>query len=109
MPPARAPAQPKNPHDYKPSKWRTAALALRVILAGSVAYARTLDFAFVWDDHCTIGKHLEIHGWSDVVRIWTLPFDTLLNDAKLKRTYFRPATLFSLAVDHALSPGNPRL
>jgi tetratricopeptide (TPR) repeat protein len=27
----------------------------------------------------------------------------------LKRTYFRPATLFSLALDHALSPGNPRL
>ncbi|HEV8128844.1 MAG TPA: hypothetical protein VGQ14_04240, partial [Candidatus Eisenbacteria bacterium] len=109
MPPARAPTQPKKPQDHKPSRLRTAALALLVVLAAVVPYARTLDFGFVWDDHFVIGKHLEIHGWSDVVRIWTLPFDTLLGDEKLKRTYFRPATLYSLAVDNALSPGNPRL
>jgi tetratricopeptide (TPR) repeat protein len=80
-----------------------------ILLAAVVPYARTLDFGFVWDDHFTIGKHLEIHAWSDVVRIWTLPFDTLINHELEKGTYFRPATLFSLALDHALSPRNPRL
>jgi tetratricopeptide (TPR) repeat protein len=109
MPPARPRTQPKKPHNHKPSRLRTAALAIVILLAAVVPYARTLDFGFVWDDHFTIGKHLEIHGWSDVVRIWTLPFDTLINHELPKGTYFRPATLFSLAVDHALSPGNPRL
>jgi tetratricopeptide (TPR) repeat protein len=109
MPPARAQTQTKKPQDHKPSRARTVALALLVVLAAAVPYARTLDFGFVWDDHFVIGKHLEIHGWSDLVRIWSIPFDTLLHDEKLRRTYFRPATLYSLAVDDALSPGNPRL
>jgi tetratricopeptide (TPR) repeat protein len=99
----------KRPQDHKPSRLRTAALAILILLAATIPYARTLDFGFVWDDHFTIGKHLEIHGWSDVVRIWTLPFDNLLQDEKLQRTYFRPATLFSLALDYARSPGSPRL
>ncbi len=109
MPPARPQTQTKKPQDHKPSRLRTAALAIVILLAAVVPYARTLDFGFVWDDHFTIGKHLEIHGWSDVVRIWTLPFDNLLRDEKLQRTYFRPATLFSLALDYARSPGSPRL
>jgi protein O-mannosyl-transferase len=109
MPPARPQSQTKKPQDHKPSRLRMAALALVILLAAVVPYARTLDFGFVWDDHFTIGKHLEIHAWSDVVRIWTLPFDTLISHELPKGTYFRPATLFSLAVDHALSPGNPRL
>lgn len=83
------------------------ALALAVLAAAALPYLRTLDFDFVWDDHYTVGPHLAIHGWSDVVRLWNLPFDSLLNDATLKRTYFRPATLYSLAADWAVSPEDP--
>src|SRR6266850_4893135 len=101
-------AQPKKRQDNPRSMLRTAALAALVLAAAVLPYARTLDFGFVWDDHFTVGRHLEVHGVSDVARIWSLPFDSLLNDVSLKRTYFRPATLYSLAVDWARSPENPR-
>ena len=87
---------------------RTFLLGLIVVLAASAPYARTLGYDFVWDDHYTVGPHLEVHGWSDVERLWRLPFDSLLNDVSLKRTYFRPATLYSLALDWAASPRDPR-
>lgn len=83
-------------------------LGCLVLLAAVLPYAKTLDFAFVWDDHFTIGPHLKISNWGDVTRIWNLPFDSLLNDVSLKRTYFRPATLYSLALDWAVSPRSPR-
>jgi tetratricopeptide (TPR) repeat protein len=101
-------AQPKKRQDNPRSLLRTAALAALVLAAAVLPYARTLDFDFVWDDHYTVGRHLQVHGVSDVARIWSLPFDSLLNDAALKRTYFRPATLYSLALDWAGSPENPR-
>ncbi|MGE5178454.1 MAG: tetratricopeptide repeat protein [Bacteroidota bacterium] len=87
---------------------RTFLLGLIVVLAAAAPYARTLDYDFVWDDHYTVGPHLEVRGWSDVERIWRIPFDSLLNDVSLKRTYFRPATLYSLALDWAASPNDPR-
>src|SRR5512138_365526 len=87
---------------------RTVLLALIVVIAAAAPYARTLDYDFVWDDHYTVGPHLEVRGWSDVERLWRLPFDSLLNDVSLKRTYFRPATLYSLALDWAASPRDPR-
>jgi len=89
------------------SRLQAAALALLVLLAAVLPYARTVGFEFAWDDHFTVGPHLEIHGWNDVVRLWKIPFDSLLNDEPLKRTYFRPATLYSLALDWAGSPRDP--
>ena len=101
-------AQPKKRQDHPRSVLRTAALAALVLAAAALPYARTVGFDFVWDDHYTVGRHLEVRGVSDVGRIWSLPFDSLLNDAALKRTYFRPASLYSLALDWAGSPENPR-
>src|SRR5688572_1783075 len=105
-PPEKAQA-PKR-QDHPRGLFRAAALAAVVLAAAILPYARTLDFDFVWDDHFTVGRHLEVRGPSDVGRIWSLPFDSLLNDVSLKRTYFRPATLYSLALDWARSPAAPR-
>ncbi|HEX7077320.1 MAG TPA: tetratricopeptide repeat protein [Candidatus Eisenbacteria bacterium] len=77
-------------------------------LAAVVPYARSLDFGFVWDDPFLIGPHLDVRGIGDVVRIWKTPFDTLLKDARLNRSYFRPVTLLSLAADRASSRESPR-
>ncbi len=101
-------AQPKKRQGAPRSVLRTAALAALVLAAAVVPYARTLDYGFVWDDHYTVGPYLETHGASDVARLWSIPFDSLLNDVSLKRTYFRPATIYSFAIDWAGSPGNPR-
>src|SRR5688500_6058534 len=89
-------AQAPKRQDHPRGLLRAAALAAVVLAAAILPYARTLDFDFVWDDHFTVGRHLEVRGPSDVGRIWSLPFDSLLNDVSLKRTYFRPATLYSL-------------
>ena len=100
-------AQPPKRQGSIRSRLRSAGLALVVLAAATVPYLRTLDYDFVWDDHYTIGPFLSIHGWSDVERLWKLPFDSLLNDVSRKRTYFRPATLYSLAADWAASPQDP--
>jgi tetratricopeptide (TPR) repeat protein len=101
-------AQPKIRQDNPRSVLRTAVLATMVLATAVLPYSRTVSFDFVWDDHYTVGRHLQVHGVSDVARIWSLPFDSLLNDTALKRTYFRPTTLYSLALDWAGSPENPR-
>lgn len=100
-PRAAAKPQPLDPRRPAGSALRTLALAFVVVLAAALPYARTLDYDFAWDDHYTVGPHLNVQGWADVERLWRLPFDSLLNDVSLKRTYFRPATLYSLALDYA--------
>jgi len=107
-PPAAGTPQPPKRQSATRSPLRSLALALLVLAAAVLPYARTLDFDFVWDDHYTIGPHLAVHGWGDLERLWKVPFDSLLNDVSLKRTYFRPATLYSLALDYAGSPQDPR-
>ncbi|MGE5176802.1 MAG: tetratricopeptide repeat protein [Hyphomicrobiales bacterium] len=89
------------------SRARALALAAIVLLAAIVPFARTVHFGFVWDDPFLIGLHLDVHGFSDVARIWSTPFDSLLKDTSFKRTYFRPLTLFSLAADRAVSGDDP--
>jgi hypothetical protein len=98
----QAAANPQAPNGQRPTRpaLRMLALALLIVLAAVLPYARTLDYDFVWDDHYTVGPHLTVRGWADVERLWRLPFDSLLNDVSLKRTYFRPATLYSLALDY---------
>lgn len=103
--------QPRRPEAAAPparSPARAFALAALVLLAAMIPYARTLDFQFVWDDHYTVGPHLGVRGAEDLARLWRLPFDSLINDMTPTRTYFRPGTLYSLALDWAYSPGDPR-
>src|SRR5207244_2179814 len=69
---------------------------------------KSLGYDFVWDDPYVIGPHLDVKGWQDVAKLWNTPFDLLLKDEGFQRTYFRPATLFSLAFDRATSGENPR-
>lgn len=83
-------------------------LGLLVVAAAVLPYARTLDYKFVWDDGFLVGPHLDIHGPSDLLRLWNTPFDKLLKDEVMTRTYFRPAVLYSLALDRAISGENPR-
>jgi len=83
-------------------------LAALLIVAALVPYARTLDFEFVWDDGYVIGPHLDVRGPGDLARLWALPFDQLLKDEVMTRTYFRPAVLYSLALDRAWSGESPR-
>jgi len=77
-------------------------LALLVLASAVLPYARTVGFEFVWDDAFLIGKHLDVKGPGDLVRIWNLPFDTFLKDEAIGRTYFRPAVFYTLAIDRAL-------
>lgn len=102
------PAVPGPPPAKAGGRLESLVLGLLVLLAAVVPFARSVDFGFVWDDAFVVGPHLDVHGFSDVARIWNTSFDSLLNDTELKRTYFRPATLYSLAIDRATSGESPR-
>ena len=82
-------------------------LAALILLAATLPYWRSLGYDFVWDDKVMIGPQLDLHGPADLGRLWRTPFDTLLRDPVLDRTYFRPVTLLTLAADRAVYGGNP--
>lgn len=73
-----------------------------------IPYWSSLGFDFVWDDPYVIGPHLDVRGPGDLVRIWRTPFDVLLKDEAMTRTYFRPVSLLSFALDRALGGDDPR-
>jgi tetratricopeptide (TPR) repeat protein len=54
-----------------------------------------------------IGPALDITGPSDLLRLWQIPFDTLLRDPLLHNAYFRPLSVLSLALDRAVYGSNP--
>jgi protein O-mannosyl-transferase len=83
-------------------RWRGWLLGAVVALAAFLPHARSLGYDFVWDDRYLIGPHLDVHGPADVARLWGTPFDVYLKDAAVGRTYFRPVTIASLALDRAL-------
>ncbi len=89
-------------------RWLLVLLALLVLAAAVVPYARTLDAQFVWDDTFVIGPQLDVRAPSDLVRLWNTPFDQFLKDEAMTRNYFRPAVLYTLALDRARSGENPR-
>jgi len=89
-------------------RWLPVLLALLVLAAAVVPYARTLDYQFVWDDTFVIGPQLDVRAPSDLARLWKLPFDQFLKDEAMTRNYFRPAVLYTLALDRAVSGENPR-
>ncbi|TMQ58341.1 MAG: tetratricopeptide repeat protein [Candidatus Eisenbacteria bacterium] len=82
-------------------------LAALVLLAALLPYWRSLGYDFVWDDKVMIGPQLDLRHPGDLGRLWRTPFDTLLRDPALDRTYFRPVVLLSLAADRAVYGGNP--
>ena len=88
--------------------WLALLLAAVVLVSALAPNWKSLQYDFVWDDPFLIGPHLAVKGWGDVARLWNQPFDLLLKDQEFQRTYFRPATLFSLASDWARSGENPR-
>ena len=100
--PARADASAKVPF------WLGLLLGVTVLVAALAPYWKSLDYEFVWDDPYVIGPHLDVRGWPDVAKLWNTPFDLLLKDEGFQRTYFRPATLFSLALDRSTSGESPR-
>jgi tetratricopeptide (TPR) repeat protein len=88
--------------------WLALLLGAAVLAAALAPNWKSLGYDFVWDDPYVIGPHLDVKGWSDVAKLWNTPFDLLLKDEGFQRTYFRPATLFSLALDRATSKESPR-
>ena len=81
-------------------------LGILVVLA-TVPYAPSARYEFVWDDLHVVGPHLDLKSPRDVARIWGLPFDEFLKNETTERTYYRPVTLLSLAVDRAKWDDNP--
>jgi hypothetical protein len=90
-------------------RFRSFLLALLVLAAAVVPYARTLDYELVWDDTFVVGPHLDVKSPADVARLWNLPFDSFLKDEAITRTYFRPAVLYSLALDRAVARDSVRM
>lgn len=86
----------------------TLLLGALVLLAATLPYARSTGYEFVWDDKFVVGPHLDVRGPEDIVRIWRLPFDEFLKNETPERTYYRPATLLSLAWDQGASGESPR-
>lgn len=92
----------------KPRPGLALLLAGVVLAAAVLPYLPTLRYGFVWDDPFVIGSHLDVHGPGDLARIWKTPFDLLLKDEAMTRTYFRPVSLYSFALDRALGGDDPR-
>jgi len=90
------------------ARWRASILGAIVVLAAFLPYARSIGYDFVWDDRYLVGPHLDIHGPADVARLGTTPFDVYLQTQTSQHTYFRPATVYSLALDRALWKDDPR-
>ena len=88
--------------------WLMLLLGIAVLAAALVPNWKSLSYGFVWDDPFVVGPHLDVKSWGDVAKLWNTPFDLLLKDEAMQRTYFRPATLFSLAIDRAASKERPR-
>src|SRR6185503_14665009 len=76
-------------------------IGIVVALAAAVPYTPSARYEFVWDDLHVVGPHLDLKSPRDVARIWGLPFDEFLKNETTERTYYRPVTLLSLAVDRA--------
>ena len=89
-------------------RFRPILLGAIVLLAAILPYAPSMGYEFVWDDLHIIGPHLDVRGVGDVARIWNLPFDEFLSNETPEFTYYRPATLLSLALDRTASGENPR-
>ncbi|HKQ19183.1 MAG TPA: tetratricopeptide repeat protein, partial [Candidatus Eisenbacteria bacterium] len=87
---------------------RVLLLGVIVVAAATLPYVQTIGYEFVWDDHSVVGQHLDVRGPRDIARIWNLPFDEFLKNQTPERSYFRPATLLSLAMDRAASGESPR-
>src|SRR6188508_3179953 len=105
-PPRTGPSRPARPGALPP--WIAWLLGATVVAAALLPYGRSLTFQFVWDDPYVIGPHLDVRGPGDLARIWKTPFDVLLKDEGMTRTYFRPVSLYSFAVDRAFGGENPR-
>ena len=89
-------------------RWRAWLLGAVVALAAFLPYARSTGYDFVWDDRYLVGSHLDLHGPADFARLWSTPFDVYLQSQTSQHTYFRPATVFSLALDRAFWKDDPR-
>ena len=87
--------------------WKGLALGVVVLAAALIPNWKSLGYDLVWDDTFLLGPRLDVRGWSDVVRIWSTPFDATLTDESLRRNYFRPAVLLGFSLDRALDPGDP--
>jgi Flp pilus assembly protein TadD len=88
--------------------WRVWVLGAVVALAALLPHVRSIGYDFVWDDRYLVGEHLDIHGPADLARLWSTPFDVYLQTQTSQHTYFRPATVYSLALDRALWKDDPR-
>jgi protein O-mannosyl-transferase len=88
-------------------RWLALLLGAAVLAAALIPNWKSLGYDFVWDDPYLIGPHLDVKGWQDLGKIWNTQFDSLLKDNS-QRTYFRPATLYSLAIDRAIAKESPR-
>src|SRR6185503_4941231 len=82
-------------------------IGIVVALAAAVPYTPSARYEFVWDGLHVVGPHLDLRGPRDVARIWGLPFDEFLKNETTERTYYRPVTLLSLALDRAKWDSNP--
>lgn len=84
---------------------RSAVAALLVFVLSVAVYAPTLEGPFVWDDELLIPR-------SDVATLQPLSayFSSaywLATDTQAEPSYYRPMSVFSLALDHALHGENP--
>lgn len=84
---------------------RSALAALLVFVLSVAVYAPAFEGPFVWDDELLISR-------DEVATLQPLPtyFSRaywLATDTQAAPSYYRPLTLLSLAVDHAVHRGNP--
>lgn len=84
---------------------RSLVMALLVFILAVAVYAPAIEGPFVWDDETLILRE-------EVVTLQSLPFYFsrpfwLATDTQVGASYYRPITILTLALDHALHGENP--
>lgn len=104
MSPTRPEPRASEPSPREPKAW---IIGLAVFVLSLAVYVPALSGPFVWDDHDLIDESSRVTELRPIGEYFGTAFWLREEVEPGGRTYYRPLSIFSLAVDHAIHGNNP--